>query len=62
MNKIDIVTRYLIMIAKLRDQTVVVGDTIEYNELVRISLNDVSPQWHKFSQVIFGWDKFPKIE
>jgi len=44
-------------IAKLRDQIVAVGDTIEDNELVQISLNGFRPSWHNFVPSIYGQEK-----
>lgn len=35
----------------------VVVDKVEDNELVWISLNGFSPQWHDFVQVICCWEK-----
>jgi hypothetical protein len=51
MSKTDTVTSYLMKIAELRDQIAAVGDTVEDNELVQISLNGFSPPWHNFVQV-----------
>lgn len=57
MSKTNIMTSYIMKIAKLRDQLVAVGDTIEDNELVQISLNGFRPSWHNFVPSICGQEK-----
>ena len=42
MRKMDTVTNYLMKIAKLRDQIVIVGDILEDDEIVRIYVNGFS--------------------
>jgi hypothetical protein len=54
MSKTDTIASYLMNIAKLKDEIVAIGDTIENNQLVWISLNGFSPPWHNFVQVICG--------
>ena len=49
-------------IIELRDQIVGVGDAVEDNELVQISLNGSSSPWHNFAQVICGWEHFLDFE
>jgi hypothetical protein len=61
MSKTDTVASYLMKIAELRDQIAAVGDTVEDNELVWISLNGFSPPWHNFVQVICGWENLPDL-
>jgi hypothetical protein len=51
MSKTDIVASYLMKIVELRDQITAVGDIVEDNELVQISLNGFSPY---FIQLICG--------
>lgn len=46
----------------MRDQIDAIGDTIEDNELVLISHNGFSPLWHKFVEIIYGWEKLPDFK
>jgi hypothetical protein len=62
MSKTDTVTSYLMKIAELRDQIAAVGDTVEDDELVWISLNGFSPPWHNFVQIICGQEKLLDFE
>jgi len=48
MSKTDAVVSYLMKITRLRDQLATIGDKVEENELVRISLNGFGPSWHHF--------------
>jgi len=49
-------------IAEFRDQIDVVGDIVEDDELVQISLSGFSPPWHNFVQVICGREQLPNFE
>ena len=62
MRKTDTIASYLMKIVKLRDLIVAVGDTVEDNELVRISLNGFNLPWHNFVQSIYGQENLPNFE
>lgn len=49
MRKTNIVTCYLMKIEELRDQIATIGNIVDGNELVQISLNRFSPPWHYFA-------------
>jgi hypothetical protein len=53
MSKIDTVASYLMKITELRDQLATVGDKVEENELVWISLNGFGPSWHHFVHSVY---------
>jgi hypothetical protein len=45
-TKTDTIASYLVKITNLRDQRVAIGNKVEENELVWISVNGFGPSWH----------------
>ena len=59
MTKDESVTYYLNRVVQVKYDLAVVGDTISYSELVRVSLKGFSNKWEFFVNCIVGREKIP---
>jgi len=56
------IASYLMNMSKLRDQLSTIGESIEYRELIMMTLNGFPSSLELFIQSISGWSKFPKFD
>lgn len=59
MTKDDNVASYLTRVAHVKDELVVVGESITDSELVWIALKGFTKDWDVFFKCIVGWEKLP---
>jgi len=62
MTKVENMITYLTRLTQVRDEVGVVGEAINYSELVRIELNGVTKQWVVFVEGIVARENLPKWE
>jgi hypothetical protein len=62
MAKGENVASYLTQIRKVRDELVVVGETVPDSELVRIALKGFTKEWDVFVKCVVGRENFPSWE
>jgi hypothetical protein len=62
MTKVENLITYLTRLTQVRDELGVVGEAINYSELVRIALNGVTKQWVVFVEGIVARENLPKWE
>jgi hypothetical protein len=60
--KTDTIASYLMKITELRDQQVAIGNNIEENELVWISVNGFGPSWHQFVHHVCACEHLPSFK
>jgi hypothetical protein len=62
MSKSDTITSYLMKMPQIRDQLVVVGEKVEYAELVNLALNGFPTSCEQFVKDICTRENFPDFE